>query len=222
MLLLAGCNAVFGLEPTDLAGDPVAFGQVNAVQVFSAGSASVAFLSPLMAHDAVVACVFASASTVNGVSDSQNNTYTPVLGPVPLMTTPSGNLYLYMALDVVGGADTVTVAADTISPELLVYIHEYSNVAGVDVAASGMGGDSTGTTDGITSGLVDTHYENELIFGFATTGTALPGTGFFARSNLAQNVTEDRTVRSPGRYAATATMTAGDGWTILMAALYAR
>ncbi len=225
VVLVAGCNQIFGLHDTRLvdAASPIQFVQVNDGDSPFASVSSVDFLSPVTAHDAIVACVYVQGTTLSDFHDSQGNTYTTQLGPVAMPGTSAGNLYVRVALDAAGGPDTISVTTAGTSDTILVFVHEYANVGGIDATASAMGSGLAMGTDGVATAPTATQASGDLIFGFVMTGgNAQPGTDFLARSTRQQNVTEDRAVGAAGPYAATATMQSGDGWAVVMAALKAR
>jgi hypothetical protein len=102
-------------------------------------------------------------------------------------------------------------------------VHEYAGIAtssAFDRASSANG--ATAAQDGMNSGSVTTTWPRELVFGFAETGTAAPGTGFTARSLYGDNVTEDRVVEAIGSYHATATMVGGSEWSMMVATFKGR
>jgi hypothetical protein len=77
-------------------------------------------------------------------------------------------------------------------------------------------------TDGIDTGPVTASKGGELLFAFTgATGTTV-GSNFMTRSTFGNNLVEDRLVPAAGSINATATMTAGSGWTILAATFKGR
>jgi len=108
---------------------------------------------------------------------------------------------------------TFTTAPTTFSE---IYIHEYAGLLAFDAGAASPGNSSA--TDGMASGNAETHYANELLFGYGVTGSAAAGTNFTTRSSFHSNITEDQIVSTAGVYQATATMTSGTGWTMLLGA----
>jgi hypothetical protein len=193
-----------------------AYVQGTAVAVSKTGmSASLSFDNDVQDHDAIVVAVDFQTTPGLRVTDSLGNMFQPALSPIPNTGTTCA---IYYALDVQGGADTVTVSTmpgNSNSFEL--YIHEYSGIAGLD-GASG----NTGMTALMESGFVTTTAPNDLVFGFGVTGGATSGTGFTLRSALDSNVTEDEIAAAPGPHEATARTQAGAGWTMLMAAFVAQ
>jgi hypothetical protein len=200
--------------PSDGKGPAIAFVQTAASKNSGGSSVMITFTNPVVAHDTLIVCTDVATPGSATVTDSLGNTFTAVVGPISDFST---RFYIFAAFDVAGGNDTVsivvTVAANTAFEG---YIHEYAGLVGVDTGG-GQDGSATGA-DAMTSGTIQTHFGNELIFGFGTTGTATVGTGFMQRSSFDSNITEDKVVTAPGLYAATATMAAGAQWTMLMGA----
>lgn len=201
---------------------PPFFVQENSTSVPSASQATVSFPSDLQAHDAIlVATAVYNGPSLQKLTDTQGNVYAPILGPFP--GTAAGRFYLYGAFDIAaGGPDAVTVSF-TGAGRLDVYVQAYRGVAAtaaVDVKVA-TNGTST-AVDGMSSGPFTTTHPNELVFAYATAATAAAGTGFMLRSNAYGNVTEDEIAASPGTYTATATMTSGTNWTLLVATLRGR
>jgi hypothetical protein len=199
--------------PSDGKGPAIAFLQTAGGKNSSASSLMISFTNPVVAHDTLIVCTDVATSGSASVTDSLGNTYTAVVGPI---TDFSTRFYIFAAFDVAGGVDSVTItvtsAANTVFEG---YIHEYAGLTAFDTGA-GEDGSASGT-DAMTSGPVQTHFANELIFGFGTTGQAAPGTGFTQRSSFDGNVTEDALVTATGIYAANATMQIGTQWTMLVA-----
>ncbi len=193
---------------------PIAFVQANAVRGGAVTTMQVVFVRAIAPRDAILLGVDSDSPGLVTVSDTEGNTYVPVVGPV----TASGySLTLFVALDVAGGPDTVTVTwSSPVASECHLYAHEYAGLTSFDVGAGGVG--TSTATDGITSGMIETHHANELVFGYTKTGIATAGTGFTARSTFDNNITEDESAPAPGPYQATATMTNGTSWTMLVGA----
>jgi hypothetical protein len=172
---------------------------------------SVTFTSKVAAHDAIVVAVDFDLMATLQVSDTLGSTFSAAI-------LPTGDFYpcaIYYALDVPsGGTDTLTLTLSAAPPTFFeIYAQEYAGIAGLDVTAG-----QSGTSVMMQSGTATTTVANDLIFGFAATGTAGAGVGFTTRSNFNQNLVEDAIAGNPGPYQATGTMVAGSGWTVLMAA----
>lgn len=230
--LVAGCNQVFGIEPTHLqdgdiatpidAAPPVAIVQAIAREQLKTTSNTLAFMQAVTAGNAIVIGVYTESAVVVSVHDTLGTTYTQVIGPVALPVL-SANMYLYAALGVAGGPDAVTVEVNPTqganSPSIELYVHELANVAGLDGAA-GMPGDSQ-VPDGTTSGSITTHGANEMILGFGVADSSMAaGTGFVTFLTYDNNLTEGLVVTAPGSYSATGTSVGS--WTMLAVALAGR
>jgi len=74
-------------------------------------TASVTFSQPLAAGNAVLVATYTQGGMPATVSDTQGNTYSMHVGPV-IYATYNGSMYLFVALHVAGGDDTVTVRCD--------------------------------------------------------------------------------------------------------------
>jgi hypothetical protein len=151
------------------------------------------------------------------VTDSLGNTYVEVVGPVSALDAASDET-IFATFGADGGNDVITVNINgsTLKSYIEVYAHEYSGVTGFDVGTSQRG--TNAGTDGIQSGFVNTSQNNELIFAYVDTGIANAGTGFTSRCTLEDDLSEELIVADAGSYQATATMTQGNIWLILMAA----
>ncbi len=174
-------------------------------------SQTVSFLQPVTAHDTLIVCTDVTTPGYAQVSDSLGNTFVPVVQ----VTNGTTRFYVFAAFDVDGGSDDVTFTVSAATVTFEVYLHEYAGLSAFD-AGGGAVGTASGT-DGMSSGPVQTHFANELIFGFGVTGTAAAGTSFTARSTFDSNITEELVASTTGYYTATATMVAGSGWTMLVA-----
>jgi hypothetical protein len=212
---LAACNAVFGLSETQLAADTsIRFVQVDSAQAKTVALVDSAFASPVAPHDAIIVCVYAGNTTIANVTDTQNNTYEQV---VATADGTGDSLYAFLALDVVGGPDTVTANANGSAALLQLFVHEYEFVAAFDTGTGASGTD--GQADGMASGKIETSAESELLFGCGYTISASAGTNFTTRSaSTMDGITEDQSSGAPGPYQATATMKLGVQWTMLVAA----
>lgn len=190
-----------------------AFVQQNAGAALDASAGAIALPAPVTPGNALVVAFDVQTNGTPTVDDSQAETFT--VSTVSPITGPQ-HLYVAFLFDARGGQTTITVhtlAQTTIE----MYANEYANVASLDAVVQGIG--STPATDGIQSDNITTTVPNELLFGFAVTGTGVAGTGFVQRSNFATNVTEDRVVAAPGTSRLLATMKSGTTWAILGAAL---
>jgi hypothetical protein len=200
--------------------------QISFVQAAATSAATVAipvaFANPVASHHTIIVSLdFDSVTqTMLPVTDSLNNTYVTVVGPVDdLVPTHPVRSYIAYATDIEGGSDVVTVTL-TGAPATVteLYIQEYAGLASANAFDAHASATGTSTAvNGIASGHATTTSGPELIFAFVETGTAVAGTGFATRSAFNANLTEDEVVTLPGSYQATATMAAGTSWAILMA-----
>jgi hypothetical protein len=67
------------------------------------------------------------------------------------------------------------------------------------------------------SGLTTTHYDNELLLGYAEAPDATAGGNYTARVTQSGNLVEDEVSGSAGSHGASATTTDG-GWTMILTA----
>jgi hypothetical protein len=215
-----------GSPPSDAGGSEasIAFVQAGETDNASANTVSLAFGRDVGAHDSIIACVtvYTTAVTLVGVTDSRQNAYTTVMGPLDGNGTRH---YLALASNVTGGPDTLTATMSANpSAYLSIHIHEYAGLA--DSNAFDVGSFSTGTSnavDGMQSGAKSTSANLELVFGYGIASTTAPGTGFTARTGFETgDVTEDEIVATRGTYQATATMTSGTQWEMVTALFKAR
>ncbi len=227
-LLAAGCNQAFGLKPTQVidAGTmidaplPVTFIPPPAVNEGPGASLDVAFANPLGAGHAVVAGVYTSHTADAAVTDTQGNSYVQIVGPLPFTCSPQSPAYMsiFVALDVRGGPDTITLTSQN-GTDLLVMAQELANIAAIE-ASNGAHG--TGNAlDAMNSGDLVTTGTNDLIFGFGIAHSASPGTGFTTLSSFHANVTEALVANVPGNHPATGTAQDTSNcadWTMLGAA----
>ncbi len=147
------------------------------------------------------------------VKDTQNDTFQPVID----WLGGSRHHAVHAAVGVAGGATNVTAQVTSPAHEIELYLHEYAGVGAVG-ASAGASGTLTGV-DKMQTPLVTTTAANTLLFGYGVCGSCVAGTGFTGRTALHDNVTEDRIAATPGDYRATATMTAGTAWSLVVVAL---
>ena len=188
----------------------------NQTEVAGSTSYSLAYSSPVGAHNTLIVGVYVGpSSTLTGVTDSLGNTFEILCSQH--VDAYQIDVYLAAAYDINGGApDTVTVHM-TGSSMTDVHMHEYANVAPGNGCTHASG--SGTAVDGIVSPPLTLTVPNEMIFAYAISGIVSPGTSFRARSMFDADLTEDRIVPDPGMASAVATSTnAGrPAWAIVAA-----
>jgi len=180
-------------------------------------SSTTALNQDVLAHDAIiVAFNIDGALTPSHVTDTLGNSYTKVVGPA---VAYGSNSYIYVAADIAGGADSVTVTLSGVAmSDFEVFVQEYSGLATSNPFDKGSSSSGTSlAVDGMVSGFVTTTFPYELIFAYGWDGIGVAGTGFTQTSSFEDDLTEGRVVTSIGMYQATATMTEGSEWQLVMA-----
>jgi len=165
-----------------------------------------------------------SGQTITSVTDSQGNTYASAAAAQS--TSHPYLMQVFIVPRCAGGANTVTLTASGVSPELYLAIHEYSFGGGVSPVVDSAAFDS-GTAGGagtLTSGSVTASAPNDLLFAFAVlggTGLAGSGSGFVQRENPIpdNSVTEDTTLPTSGPATATVANSASGSWGLWAVAL---
>ena len=181
----------------------------NAVSGQTASKISVSFASSVTVGNAIIVAIAAVGPAISSVADTQGNTY--------VQAVASGSDAIWYAVNVKGGADTVTANFATSTGYSLIYVHEYAGLAAnpLDQVST-----QTGTGTAVTSGAKTTTQANELIFGYASVdnNVSAGGAGFTVRQTAGGNMSEDMIVSAAGTYAATFTQSKSGGWAGLMAA----
>jgi outer membrane protein assembly factor BamB len=192
-----------------------AYVQGRNTMVTSGTTASLAFSKANTAGNLIAVYVVWDNSSSVTVSDTKGNTYTAAT----VRQTWGGNWssQIFYASQILGGSNTVKATFSTgITSFGLLYLHEYSGLAGVspvDGSASAIG-----TSASMSSGTVTTTQANDLLFAAgASDDTAGHGTGFTARLTGYGNITEDRNVTAIGSYAGTGNQT-GITWVMQLVA----
>ncbi|HVM42848.1 MAG TPA: Ig-like domain-containing protein [Gemmatimonadales bacterium] len=123
---------------------------------------------------------------------------------------------MYVARNIKGGTEAVTVTLAATASYLEVYATEYRGAdTGSPVDASAQ---ASGSSASVSSGNAITTSANDVLTAFCVgDNSCRVGSGFTARSTFNSNLVEDRAAGAAGSYAATAT--ASSGWAIIMAAL---
>jgi hypothetical protein len=185
---------------------------------FMPGTLTVSFPNSVTQNDTIVVAADGTNTVAPTVTDSLQNPFAQA-ATVVAMAGSATSAWIFYAPVVTQGADSITVTLPGIPMNSLleVYILEYSGIAALD---SAMG--QAGTTLDMHSGFVATTAPGDLIFGYGVTGIAVAGAGFNTRETLDGNLTEDEIFVSRGNVEATATMTAGNNWAMLVAAFKAR
>src|SRR5262249_49870791 len=196
-------------QPVQAAPNEVATGTIN----------NVAFASPNVSGNLIVAFVIWSNGGTASVTDTRGNAYTAATSRVSWGSGWSAQTFY--ARNIVAGSNTVRATFSTaINAWGVVYVHEYSGLdktSPLDVTAS-----ATGSSNAMSSGSATTTNANDLLFGAAASSKTVTsaGSGFTPRSNASGNLIEDRTVTATGSYAATARQN-GKGWVMQMTAFRA-
>ncbi|MGC2502262.1 MAG: IPT/TIG domain-containing protein, partial [Silvibacterium sp.] len=154
-----------------------------------------------------------TTATVQSVTDSAGNKYSPAVGPTSGAALSQS---IYYASNIAGGTNTVTVTFSQAAAYPDIRILEYRGVNTLDVMAGASG---SGTT--ASSGSAATTSANELIFGADTiaTSTKAAGSGFTARivTSPDSDLAEDKVVTTAGGVSATATLSSTGAWVMQMA-----
>lgn len=182
----------------------------------ASATVTVPYSAPQRAGDMNVVIVGWNDTTasVTSVTDSAGNTYSLAIGP----TVGQGlQQSIYVASNVAGSSNTVTVRFSQAATFPDVRILEYRGVTTVDVTAGASG---TGTTS--NSGVASATNAYEVIVGanVVKTSTGSAGTGFTARVTTSDgDIAEDRIATAAGSVSATATLRNSGAWVMQMVAL---
>jgi hypothetical protein len=183
--------------------------------VGTTNSLSLSFPNSTLAGDVVlVGFDYNKSSPPLSVTDSQGNTFTQV---GTQLTSPGGSgSVVYLARNIKGGGDTLTVNLTANSVWLELYLTEYSGVNQTNPIDALAG--ASGTAGPVSSGNATTSVAGDIIYGYCVGDwTCTVGSGFSARSTLDDNLIESKIAGNPGSNAATAT--ANSGWMMRMVAL---
>ena len=181
----------------------------------TAKSLSLSFPNNTLAGDVIlVGFDYNKVSTPLSVTDSQGNTFTQV---GTQLTSPGGSgSVVYLARNIKGGADTLTVNLTANSGWLELYLTEYSGVNQTNPIDAQAG--ASGNAGPVSSGNATTSVAGDVIYGYCVGDWACTaGSGFTARSTFNNNLIESKIAGNSGTYAATGTAT--NGWTMQMVAL---
>ena len=180
-----------------------------------ANSLSLSFPTSTVAGDFIlIAFDYDTNATPSSVTDSQGNVFTAVGNQ---LTSPGGTRSrVYYANNIKGGADTVTVNLSATSSWLELYLSEYSGVNQTNPIDAQAG--TSGSAGAVSSGNATTTVAGDGIYGYCVGDWACTaGSGFTTRSNLNDNLIEDKQAGNAGTYAATGS--ANNGWTMQMVAI---
>jgi hypothetical protein len=211
--LVASSSVQIALAPSTV---PISFVQSAANSASGPTKTfSVSFPSNTAAGDLIlVGFDFASSVTFSSITDSQGNALTEV--GKELLSPGGSRGRVYVAANIKGGADTVTITLSANSSYLEVYLTEYAGVNQtnpIDAQAGASGG-----AGAVSSGNATTTVAGDMLYGYCVADYACTaGSGFTARSTYNDNLTEDMIAGAPGSYAATGT--ANNGWTMQLVAL---
>jgi hypothetical protein len=196
---------------------PIQFVQAAAAANTNGGNVvTVPLPHPVAAGDTIIVGADATAGADIGVTDSFGSVYTIAFSTDDGQGVEGGIAY---AINVAGGTEAVTFTLDSDGSTQFfeVYVHEYSGIGALDAATG-----QVGTSPTLESGFVTTTAANDLIFGYAVTGSATAGDGFTSRLTFNSNLTEDENLQAPGPVEATAKLVGGDHWIMEMAAFEPR
>jgi hypothetical protein len=188
----------------------------------SATTLTVDLGDPVGAHDALrIGLTYPDNITVVSIADDLGSTFHSAIVP----TSADGFLHeMQIAEDVATGNDAVHVVLSATPSLVEMFVEDYSGVAAdnaIDVTAVGTG--SSVAMNGVTTPTVTTTGPDEAVLAYASgPGAASDGTGWTALATFDGDLTEGRTLATPGDVTATATITSGPpsgDWIIMLAAL---
>ncbi|MDQ2775354.1 MAG: S8 family serine peptidase [Acidobacteriota bacterium] len=151
-------------------------------------------------------------ATVASVSDTQKNTFTKAVS----LKVGNQDIEIWYAMNITGGADTVTVTGNSNTSYIWAAASEYSGVATTNAldAKTSASGSGQSASSGNT---LTTTQANEVVIGIADWYSCnpntipTPGTGYTSRqtasclANSDETVAQDRVLSSAGTYSVTAT-----------------
>ena len=181
----------------------------------TANSLTLSFSNNTLVGDVILVGIdYNKTSPPLSVTDTQGNNFTQV-GSQLISPDGTGSA-VYLAKNIKGGADTLTVKLTANSTWLELYLTEFSGVNQTNPIDAQAG--ASGYAGQVSSGNATTSVAGDIIYGFcAGDWGCYVGSGFTARSTLAYNLIESKIAGSPGTYAATGS--ASKGWTMQMVAL---
>jgi hypothetical protein len=219
-------NASFSLTNSVASAVPIKFVQGNTYNsMINVQSATVAFKAGNAAGNWIGVVIYGgNGANTFTITDTNGNTYRTAtsFGSKTINTT----LGVFYAENIKAGANTVKVIPNS-GVYLRMIILEYSGIAAansLDVAAAAQG---SGTS--LNSGKVVTTAGGDLILGTAITadasniavGPGFTAEGFVPTPTSGKLMAEDSVQTAPGSISASATLGAGDGWIMGVAAFKA-
>jgi hypothetical protein len=206
-------------------------------QSSSASSISQAFGSNNVAGNCIVVGVFTSNPssyiTVPSVpTDTRGNTYVLVRGPIQVSSTTSPFnstcAYVYVAMNIAAGANTVSATFAASAPYSEIGITEYSGVGTASVVDTSGSGTTQGAGGTVSASLTTTYATDVFVaYGNTTGGTVTQASGFTGRiafPSFNSWISDNLSVSTPSTYAPTWTVSgtsAGDTQFVIVVALKA-
>lgn len=220
---LNGVNHVFRMDPVP--GPPPPPGDIALVQSAAedgAGvpSVSAAFPSDNANGDLIIAFVRMSTTTeAVSVSDTNGNIYNHAVSQA--QTADGHQAHIFYAVNVAGGANTVTAAFSDTNNHPWLAVYEYSGVSALDATASAQGWGAS-PASGPTA---TTSSPTELVFAAtglpaSYTGTVTAGAGFtFEQQNTATSraANEQESVTTAGSFTGAFQLSTSANWTAVVA-----
>ena len=204
-------------------GGGIALVQSSAARGSGVASISVPFASANTAGNLIIAAVrMSTTSQTVTVTDSAGNTYTDAVAQS--QTTDGHQVHVFYAMNVAGGANTVTATFSSTNNRPWLAVYEYSGLSAtspLDRTAAAQGSGSA-PTSGATPTTVSA---NELVFAAvglpgSYTGTVAAGSGYALLqqdTGSSRSANEAAVVTSTGSYAGTFALSAGTNWSAVVA-----
>jgi hypothetical protein len=187
--VLGGTGVVVaGVNP----GTPVPPSKVQiAAGTFASGTS---FAQAFTSNNAVGNCIvvtvyeYSFSSVLPGISDTNGNTYTLLTSS---SSFPGQGVYVFAALNIAAGANTVTVTLATAAP-LGMIIHEFAGVGHASASDGAANNDSGGTPTSLTVGPITTTQTPDLLVTFCANNNSSstipsPPTGYLGGGTVTGN-----------------------------------
>jgi len=160
--------------------------EVDNQAVATGNSLSLSFSNNTLVGDVILVGIdYNKTSTPLSVTDTQGNSFTPV-GSQLISPGGSGSM-VYIAKNIKGGADTLTVRLTSNSAWLELYLTEFSGVNQTNPIDAQAG--ASGNSGPVSSGNATTTAAGDIIYGFCVGDWACTaGSGYTARSTFAYNL----------------------------------